>query len=172
MNNTCACIRITTTAACPQANPSIGSSAVKQSGERGEGGNVTPPMGGQGRAKGGSEPNEIGGYLRTDPAPKPAVEGSRCVYIERLSPRKDDASGPHLGQINLCWLLYFVVSETETHLLSTALILSLSLSLLAAISVRLPELILNNDMVQSKKFRGVRQRHWGSWVSEIRHPLL
>nr|QNI23915.1 AP2/ERF transcription factor [Camptotheca acuminata] len=25
-------------------------------------------------------------------------------------------------------------------------------------------------MVQSKKYRGVRQRHWGSWVSEIRHP--
>ncbi|CAL9126083.1 unnamed protein product, partial [Musa acuminata var. zebrina] len=52
-------------------------------------------------------------------------------------------------------------------------LLSSSLSLsLPAFSVRLPELILNNDMVQSKKFRGVRQRHWGSWVSEIRHPLL
>lgn len=27
-------------------------------------------------------------------------------------------------------------------------------------------------MVVPNKFRGVRQRQWGSWVSEIRHPLL
>ncbi|XP_031494021.1 ethylene-responsive transcription factor WIN1-like [Nymphaea colorata] len=27
-------------------------------------------------------------------------------------------------------------------------------------------------MVRRNKLRGVRQRHWGSWVSEIRHPLL
>ncbi|CAH8270755.1 unnamed protein product [Arabidopsis lyrata] len=27
-------------------------------------------------------------------------------------------------------------------------------------------------MGHSRKFRGVRQRQWGSWVSEIRHPLL
>lgn len=26
-------------------------------------------------------------------------------------------------------------------------------------------------MAKSQRLRGVRQRHWGSWVSEIRHPI-
>ncbi|MCL7034060.1 hypothetical protein MKW94_022417 [Papaver nudicaule] len=29
-----------------------------------------------------------------------------------------------------------------------------------------------STMAKSQKFRGVRQRHWGSWVSEIRHPIM
>ncbi|RZC56406.1 hypothetical protein C5167_015261 [Papaver somniferum] len=30
----------------------------------------------------------------------------------------------------------------------------------------------SSTMAKSQKFRGVRQRHWGSWVSEIRHPIM
>ncbi|KAK8351194.1 hypothetical protein E1A91_A05G018100v1 [Gossypium mustelinum] len=43
--------------------------------------------------------------------------------------------------------------------------------LIASYLLQIPAFCLQ-IMVQSKKFRGVRQRHWGSWVSEIRHPLL
>ena len=44
-----------------------------------------------------------------------------------------------------------------------------SLSLSLSLSLSVPGFA---NMAQSKKFRGVRQRHWGSWVAEIRHPLL
>ncbi|XVE98328.1 hypothetical protein REPUB_Repub03eG0096700 [Reevesia pubescens] len=49
---------------------------------------------------------------------------------------------------------------------------SSSLSLLFPRLFQFQASICFQNMVQSKKFRGVRQRHWGSWVSEIRHPLL
>jgi hypothetical protein len=40
------------------------------------------------------------------------------------------------------------------------------------VSLSMTENLHSRKMVQPKKFRGVRQRHWGSWVSEIKHPLL
>lgn len=51
--------------------------------------------------------------------------------------------------------------------------ISLSLSL-SVCEISEPHIFIytRTSMVQSKKFRGVRQRQWGSWVSEIRHPLL
>ncbi|WJZ85730.1 hypothetical protein VitviT2T_005250 [Vitis vinifera] len=31
----------------------------------------------------------------------------------------------------------------------------------------------NSNMARpQQRYRGVQHRHWGSWVSEIRHPLL
>ena len=70
--------------------------------------------------------------------------------------------------ITRAWLSHSL-SQIPYNTLS--LVLSLSLSLSLSSQLWLDNIVLTN-MVQSRKFRGVRQRHWGSWVSEIRHPLL
>ncbi|CAN1828349.1 Ethylene-responsive transcription factor SHINE 3 [Linum perenne] len=61
------------------------------------------------------------------------------------------------------------ISSTDIYTLTPpVLIIGALLSFLTAESPSNLRMVVQ----KSKKFRGVRQRQWGSWVSEIRHPLL